>query len=205
MAADVAGLTLDALLALFFMTLAAYYVLRHWEEIVRHAELLLPFAPAHTRAFMGELRAVGRSVLRGTVWTGLLQGVLAGLGFWITGVPDPAFYGALTCVASLVPAVGTLIVWVPAGAWLITTGHPAMGMAELAYGTFVIVGVVDYFVRPALIGRGSDMPAILTFIALFGGLEVFGLMGLVLGPVLVTLSVAVLRTYEAQARETAAP
>ena len=199
MAADVAGLTFGGLLGLFFMALAAYYVLRHWEEIVRHAELLLPFAPVHTRRFLGEFRTVGRSVLRGTVWTGLLQGTLAGIGYWITGIPDPAFFGAMTCVASLVPAVGTLIVWVPAGIYLTTTGHGAMGIVELVYGALVVVGLVDYVIRPALLGREGNIPAILTFVGLFGGIEVFGLTGVILGPVLVTLSVAVLRTYEAQA------
>ncbi len=198
MAADVAGLTLDGLLALFFMGLAACYVLRHWEGIVHHAELLMPFAPEHTRTFLGEFRAVGRSVLRGTVWTGLLQGTLAALGYWICGIDDPAFFGALTCVASLVPAVGTLMVWVPAGIYLLATDHLVMGIVLLSYGGLVVVGLVDYVVRPALIGREANMPAILTFVGLFGGIEVFGLMGLVLGPVLVTLCVAVLKTYEAQ-------
>jgi predicted PurR-regulated permease PerM len=208
-AGDILGLAADGLLGLFFMSLAAYYVLRHWSEIVGHAERLLPFAPAHTRMFLGQFRSVGGSVLRGTVLTGLLQGALAGIGYWITGVPDPAFFGALTCVASLVPAVGTLIVWVPAGIYLIVTGHPAMGAVELAFGAIVVIGLVDYVARPLLIGRGSHIPTVLTFVGLFGGLEVFGLIGLILGPVLVTLAVAVLKTYEtrspskAEARESA--
>ncbi len=201
LAADAAGLTLSGLLASFFMGLSAYYVLRYWEEIVRHAERLLPFAPEHTRTFLGELRAVGQSVLRGTVLTGLLQGLVAGIGYWITGVPDPAFFGALTCFASLIPVVGTLLVWLPAGIYLIATGHPAAGIVELGYGSLLVVGLIDYLVRPIVIGRQAHIPFIFTFVALFGGIEVFGLVGVVLGPVLVTLCLAILRTYEQRAIE----
>ncbi len=198
LAGDAAGATLSGLLTILFMGLAAYYVLRHWEGIVHHAELVFPFAPQHTRSFFGQFRVVGRAVLRGTVLTGLLQGVLAGLGYWMTGVPDPAFFGALTAVASIVPAVGTLLVWIPAGLYLMITGHTVAGIIELVYGALVVGILVDYGIRPTLVGRGTQVPAVLTFVAMFGGIEVFGLIGLVVGPVIVTLCVAILKTYEGE-------
>jgi len=132
--------------------------------------------------------------LSGTVVTGVAQGVLAGLGFWITGVPQAAFFGIATALASLVPAVGTLLIWIPAGLYLFATGHPGKGIIELLWGALVVVGFSDYVVRPRLVG-GETIPALLVFIALFGGLEVFGLAGLVVGPVIVSLAVAVLRLY----------
>ena len=195
-AADVAGGAFGALLTLFFMTLAAYYVLRHWDEIVHHAELVFPFAPHHTRALLGQFRKVGSEVLRGTVVTGVVQGVLAGIGYWITGIPDPLFFGALTAVASLVPAVGTLLIWVPAGIILIATGHPVAGIAELVYAALIVGILTDYVIRPKLIQKGKGVPAILTFVSLFGGIEVFGFIGLIVGPVIVMLCVAILKTYE---------
>ena len=195
-AAGVAGGAFSGLLTLFFMTLATYYVLRHWDEIVRHAELVFPFAPHHTRALLGQFRKVGSEVLRGTVVTGVIQGVLAGVGYWITGIPDPLFYGALTAVASLVPAVGTLLVWVPAGIVLIATGHPIAGIMELVYSALIVGIVTDYVIRPKLIQKGKGVPTILTFVSLFGGIEVFGFIGLIVGPVIVTLCVAILKTYE---------
>jgi len=197
-AGELAGGTLSVFLTSLFMGLAAYFVLRHWEGIVHHAALVFPFAPHHTRSFFGQFRTAGRAVLRGTVLTGLVQGVLAGLGYWVTGVPDPAFFGALTAVASIVPAVGTLLVWIPLGLYLLVTGHTVGGIAELVYGALVVGILVDYVIRPALIGRGTDVPTVLTFVGMFGGVEAFGLAGLIVGPVIVTLCVAILKTYEAE-------
>lgn len=195
-AAGVAGATFAGLLTIFFMALAMYYVLRHWTEIVTRAERDLPFEPSHTRALFGQFRNVGSEVLRGTVVTGVVQGVLAGLGYWACGVPDPAFFGVLTAAASVVPAIGTALVWVGAGIYLIAEHHVTAGIAELVYGALVVGVVTDYVIRPRLVGRDTGVPAVLTFVSLFGGVEVFGIVGLVVGPVIVTLCVAVLKTYE---------
>ena len=195
-AGDIAGGMIAVLLTILFMGLAAFYVLRHWEGVVRHAVRVFPFAPKYTRSFFEQFRTVGRGVLRGTVLTGLVQGVLAGAGYWMTGVPDPAFFGALTAIASIVPAIGTLLVWIPAGLYLLATGHVTAGIAELVYGALVVGILIDYVIRPMLVGRGTHVPAVFTFVAIFGGIEVFGLSGLVVGPVLVTLCVAILKTYD---------
>jgi predicted PurR-regulated permease PerM len=200
-AAQVAGITFGGLLTLFFMTLTAYLVLRHWHEIVTRSERVLPFERRHTHALFEQFRNVGREVLLGTVVTGIVQGLLAALGYWLTGVPEPAFFGAFTALASLIPGIGTLLVWVPIGVAQILTGHAAAGLVELVYGALIVGIVSDYFVRPRLVGREKRIPSLIMFIGLFGGVEVFGIIGLILGPVTVTLSLAILRTYE---REVAA-
>jgi predicted PurR-regulated permease PerM len=193
--------TFGGLLTSLFMILTMYFVLRRWPLLVRRAEELLPVHPRHTRALLEEFRVVGRTTLLGTVVTGIVQGTLAALGYWVLGVPEPAFLGAATAVASLLPGVGTLLVWVPAGLFLVATGHVAKGVAEFAYGLLVVVGVSDYLVRPKLVGGHGDMPALLTLIALFGGLEIFGLIGLILGPVLMALALAVLHLYATEKRK----
>jgi predicted PurR-regulated permease PerM len=201
-AAELAGTLATAsahlLLGLFFAVMAMHFILRHWRATTARIESVLPLDPRHTRALFEEFRHVGRAVLLGTVLTGLAQGALAGLGYWITGVPQPAFFGALTAVASLIPAVGTLLIWVPAGAYLMLSGHFTAGIIELAWGALVVVGVSDYLIRPRLVGD-EGMPAVLTFVALFGGVEVMGLSGLIIGPVLMSLALAALRIYEAEA------
>jgi predicted PurR-regulated permease PerM len=123
------------------------------------------------------------------------------VGYWITGVPEAAFLGAATAVASLVPGVGTLIVWVPAGIFLIATGHPVMGVLELVWGSLVVVGASDYVIRPRLVGGHGTMPPLLTFAALFGGVEVFGLAGLIVGPLIMSVSFAVLKIFAQDAEE----
>ena len=195
-AAGIAGATLSGLLTLLFMSLAMYYVLRRWSEIVSRAERDLPLDPRHTRALFGQFRKVGGAALRGTVVTGAVQGVLAGIGYWVCGVPNPAFLGALTAAASVVPGIGTALVWICAGLYLIATHRVAAGIVELIYSVVVVAIVTDYVIRPRLVGGTGGVPAILTFVSLFGGVEVFGVVGLIVGPVIVTLCVAVLKTYE---------
>lgn len=196
LAADIAGATLSGVLTMFFMALAMYYVLRYWKDIVVRAELGLPLDPRHTRALFGQFRKVGGAVLRGTVVTGAIQGVLAGIGYWICGVSNFVFLGALTAAASVVPGIGTALVWLCAGLYLVATHHVAAGVIELVYGAVVVGIITDYVIRPRLVGTTSGVPAVLTFVSLFGGVEVFGIVGLIVGPVIVTLCVAVLTTYE---------
>jgi predicted PurR-regulated permease PerM len=130
------------------------------------------------------------------------QGLLATFGYWITGSPEPVFFGIATALASLVPGIGTLLVWVPLGVFMIVTGHVGRGFAELLWGTFVVIGFSDYVLRPRLLGGDHEMPTLVTFVALFGGVEVFGLKGLVVGPIVMSIAVATLRLYgrEAEAR-----
>ena len=193
------GATASALLGLFFAMLTMYFILRNWPKIAIRAQAMLPIRPDYTRALFEEFRSVGRTTLLGTLVTGLAQGLLATIGYVISGVPQPVFFGAATAVASLIPAVGTMLVWVPAGVVLIATGHLGRGVLELAWGLAVIVCVSDYIIRPRLVGGEGSMPALITFAALFGGVEVFGLKGLILGPVLMSLAVAVLRIYAEEA------
>jgi predicted PurR-regulated permease PerM len=199
-AAVLANAVAGGLLTIFFMIMTTSFILRHWSLITSRAEDMLPLARRHTHALFEEFRRVGRTTLLGTVVTGVSQGVLAAIGYRIFGIPEAAFFGALTAVASLLPAVGTMLVWVPAGVFLLGTGHLVSGVLELIYGGVVVVGFSDYVLRPRLVGRHGEMPALLTFVSLFGGVEVFGLIGLILGPLLMSISVALLRIYAMETR-----
>jgi predicted PurR-regulated permease PerM len=198
-AAAVATQTFSALLGLFFALLTMYVVLRAWPRLVASVVAVSPLQPKHTREVLEVFRRAGRATLAGTVLTGLAQGVFAGLGYWMSGIPEPVFFGAATAVASLIPAIGTLIVWVPAAVFLFVTGHPTRAVVVLIWCSATVIALCDYVIRPKLVGD-DDTPPLLTFIALFGGLELFGLGGLVVGPILMSLAVATLRLY---VRETA--
>jgi predicted PurR-regulated permease PerM len=195
-ATQIAGFVFDGLLALFFMTMTMYFVLRKWGALGKRAEHLMPINPRHTRRLLREMQRLGRVVVIGNFGTGVVQGVLAGLGFAIARVPEAAFLGAMTAVASLVPVVGTMLIWVPAGVILLIGGHPVAGAFVLVWSTIVVVGACDYVVRPQLVGSGETMSAWLTFVSLFGGIKLFGFVGLLLGPMLVGMSAAALRLYE---------
>ena len=192
----VAGATLGGALTMFFTIMTTFFVLLHWPEILARAERMLPLHPKHTRVVMWEFQKVGKEVFIGTMLTGLAQGVLAGIGYAIGGTPEAALLATLTAICSLVPAVGTLLIWVPVGIGLIVTGHTGAGIFEFMWGGFVVVGLSDYVVRPLLVGGHGHVPTLLTFISLFGGVEVFGLLGLIIGPVIAAVALALLRTYD---------
>ncbi|MGA7118866.1 MAG: AI-2E family transporter [Polyangiaceae bacterium] len=193
--------TASSLLALFFAMMSMHFILRNWNAITRRAAESLPLRPDYTSALLAEFRRVGRATLLGTVGTGIAQGVLATIGYMIAGVPEPLFFGAATAVASLIPAVGTLLVWVPVGVALILGGHLSRGILELAWGALVVAGISDYVIRPMLVDGGGEMPTLVTFAALLGGVEVLGPQGLIVGPVVMSIAIAVLRLYFREARK----
>jgi predicted PurR-regulated permease PerM len=195
-AAQALGFALDGVLAIFFMSITMYYVLRHWTELARRAQRMVPINPHHTRRLMREIRRLGRIVVIGNFGTAVIQGVVAGVGYVIAHLPQPVFFGGMTAVASLVPVFGTMLVWVPAGFVLIFTGHVGAGIFLLVWGSVAVVGVCDYIVRPKLVGRGETMSTWLTFVSLFGGLKLFGFVGFLLGPLLAGVAVSILRLYE---------
>jgi len=198
----IAGATLGGALTLFFTVMTTFFVLRHWPEILSRAERMLPLHPKHTRVVLWEFQKVGKEVFIGTMLTGVAQGVLASVGYALAGVYDVALLATLTAICSLVPAVGTLLVWLPVGLSLIIMDHVGAGVFTLLWGGLVVVGLSDYVIRPLLVGGHGHVPTLLTFISLFGGLEVFGLLGLIIGPVIAAVALALLRTYD---REMCAP
>jgi len=199
LAGSLASGTFMGLLGLLFALLTMYLVLRYWPRMVSMLELISPLHRSYTRVLAAEFRRVGRLTIFGTAMTGLAQGTLAAIGYWITGVPQALFFGVATAIASLIPAVGTLLVWVPAGIYLLLIGHTARAVIEFVWGALVVVGLSDYVIRPRLVGDQA-IPALLLFIALFGGVTVMGLSGLIVGPVLIQLAVAVLRIYVREQR-----
>ena len=203
-AGTIASTTGSAMLGLFFAMLAMFYVLRNWNAMSLRAQETFPLRPDYTRALFEEFRAVGRTTLLGAIGTSLAQGGFATLGYWISGVPQPLFFGAATAVASFVPAVGVLLVILPVSAMLFLVDHPVYATIELVYSLIFVVGICDYVIRPRLVQGETKVPALITFASLFGGVEAFGLKGLIIGPVLMSLAFAVLRLYAAEARSSRA-
>ena len=189
------------LLALFFAMLSMHFILRNWQTVATGAQETLPLRPDYTAELFAEFRRVGRAALLGIVGTGVVQGVLATIGFLITGVPEPLFFGAATAVASLVPVAGAMLVWIPVGIVLILVGHPMRGILELVWGAAMVALISEYVVRPRLVGKVGQLPSVVTFTALLGGVQVFGLIGLIVGPIVMSLAMAVLRLYATEARK----
>lgn len=136
-----------------------------------------------------------RSVVYGIIGTALVQAIVAGIGFWVAGVPSPFLLGLLTFVLGLIPA-GPPFVWVPAALWLFHAGHTGWGIFMAIWGVVVISGI-DNVIRPYLICRGSNLPFIIVLLGAIGGVIAFGFIGLFLGPVLLAVGHALVREFTA--------
>lgn len=205
LAALVVRTTSYALLALVVALMTMYYVLGEGPQLARRIERIAPLEPRHTRALIMEAREVGRDAFLGTLATAVIQGLLAGIGYTVLGVPQPVTWALATALASFVPVIGTLIVWVPISGWLLMDGHPVRAVLMVLYGIVIVTSLADYVIRPRIVGaRGHNHP-LLTLIALLGGIEVFGLAGLIIAPIVMSVFVAAFRIYEREVRATTPP
>jgi predicted PurR-regulated permease PerM len=127
----------------------------------------------------------------GSVAVAGLQGSLTGLAFWALGIDSPVLWGLITALFSLVPMVGSALVWVPASIVLLLTGHFVKALILLAAGVAVI-GTVDNIVRPLIIGKTVRLHPLFVFFALLGGVRLFGVLGLFVGPVILSFTAALL-------------
>lgn len=200
LAAIVVRTTSFGLLGLVVALLTMYYVLLEGPRLARRVERIAPLEPRHTRALIIEARDVGRTAFIGTIATAAVQAMLAGIGYATFDVPAPVTWAVLTGLASFLPVLGTAIVWVPVSAYLVVAGHPVRAVLMAIWGVLVIMSLADYVIRPRIVGsRGHGHP-LLTLIALLGGIEAFGLAGLIVGPIFMSVFVAAFRIYEREVR-----
>lgn len=199
-AAVVVRTTSEAMLGLVVALMTMYYVLREGPELALRIERIAPLEPRHTRELLVEARDVGRTAFIGTIATAVVQGLLAGVGYAVLGVPHPVTWGVVTAVASFLPVIGTLVVWVPLAGFLLVEGHPVKAIMLAVYGVFIITSLADYVIRPRIIGVKGHGHPLLTLVALLGGIEIFGLAGLIIAPIIMSVFVAAFRLYEREVR-----
>jgi predicted PurR-regulated permease PerM len=175
-------------------TFTLFFLLRDGEAIVRGLQALLPLERRHTERLFARLYTAVSAVVRGTIVTALAQGALGGLGYWIFGVPFPVFLGLATGLFSLLPVGGSGVIWVPAAVYLFLKGSWVRALLLLAWSA-VVVSTADNVLKPALISGGTNLPTLFLFFGMLGGLQVFGILGFVLGPVLLVMLATFLEMY----------
>lgn len=186
--------TLHFLLMLFIGLYALYYFLLRGSALLDRILWYLPLADADERRLVDKFRSVARATLMGTVVVGLVQGVLAGGALAIAGVPSAIFWSMLMVVLSVVPGIGTALVWAPACVWLWFSGSEVAAVVVAVF-CGLIVGSVDNVLRPRLVGRDTEMPDLLILLSTLGGIGMFGAMGLVIGPVLAAVFLTLWEIY----------
>jgi predicted PurR-regulated permease PerM len=193
--------TSHLVLIVIFTTITSYYLLLEGPALARFAVRMMPLPQPETRALMHEFHDVAVGTLLGIGVIALVQGTLAGIGFGIFGLGKPIVWGALCAIASLLPAIGTGIVCVPVGIVYILGGHVVGGVGLLIYWAIVITSLPDYWLRPRLMKGHMRLHELLVLIAVFGGIEAFGAIGILVGPMFVAMFVALLRIYERNYRQ----
>jgi len=182
--------TVVFVIGLFLMIYLLFFLLRDGDALARRLNDSIPLRPAQRRALAEKFTMVIRAMITGTLAVAVVQGVLGGLIFWLLGIPAAALWGVVMGILSLLPAVGSPIVWGPVAIYLLATGEVWQGLVLLAYGALVI-GLIDNVLRPILVGKDTRIPDYVVLISTLGGLALFGVNGLLLGPVIAALFLAV--------------
>jgi len=176
-----------AVMSFLFIIFTMFLLFRDGDQIVARIPDLLPFPRARSEALLLRIRDAIHGGVYGVVVIALIQGALCGGMFWALGVPSAALWGMVTVLTSVLPLVGAAAVWAPGTVYLAMTGEWIRAIVLLVWGTLVISGV-DNFLRPRLIGDRVGLNELVMFFALLGGLQVFGVLGIVLGPVLFAIA-----------------
>jgi predicted PurR-regulated permease PerM len=179
---------------LFVMIFAMFYFFRDGDQIIRGVRSILPFDAAHRDTMMRQARDLISASVMTSLIIAAIQGVLGGLGFAIVKLPTPVFWGVAMAFFSLLPVVGSGLIFVPASLWLGFTGHWGRAILLLAICAGVST-VVDNVLRPLLLGGRTELSGLVIFISVVGGVSLFGMLGLVLGPILVATAASVLTVY----------
>jgi predicted PurR-regulated permease PerM len=185
---------LSFFVALFILIFALFFVFRDGEEIVRGVRHLLPFDASIQRDMLSESRELIFASVAVALVIAVLQGALGGLAFAIGGVPTPILWGVMIAFFSLIPVVGSALIWLPTAIWLGLSGHWGRAIVIIAICGGVAT-VADNIVRPLLLRNRTHLNELLLFISVLGGLQVFGLLGLVAGPTIVAAAMGVFRVY----------
>ncbi|MFC1723298.1 AI-2E family transporter [Nanoarchaeota archaeon] len=189
-------------LKFFFIIFITYYFLKQGADWVEALKRALPLEKKVRDDIVNKFRDVIHATIYGAVILSIIQGVVAAIGYWLLGVPSPILFGFLTLIATFLPFVGGALVWVPLVIWMLATGLTAGSSVMLwqAFGLFVfglvVVSNIDNILKPKIVGDRAKMHPLVILLGVFGGLAVFGIIGILIGPVILALFLTALKIYE---------
>ena len=192
------------LAGIFFVTLSIFFLFRDGPAVARALRELIPMSDADRDAIIGDIQGAINAAVRGGLVTALVQGVLGFIILFILGIEKPVLLACAMALASLIPLVGTAVIWGPVALWLAIDGEIVKALILVGYGVAVI-GMADNFLRPLLVGRHMEAHPLLLFFGTLGGIALFGFAGIVLGPVVVALLNVTVRLFRREFAGSATP
>ena len=193
-APDIVSAVTTALIGIGLAGFLLFFLLKDGEKLMAWTRDIVPLPDEVQDDLYAGLDRITWAVLVGHVAVAVIQGVLAGLGLLVTGVPNVVFWTFVMVVLALIPLIGSFAVWAPASAWLFLGGSPVAAAALFVYGA-VVVGLSDEFLRPLIVGRVDISPSLI-IVGVIGGLYLLGFIGLFFGPVIVGAFKVILETYD---------
>ncbi|MEA1925986.1 MAG: AI-2E family transporter [Patescibacteria group bacterium] len=179
----------------FVMFFSLYYFFKDSNALLKCFMNLSPLKNSQEKLIVNKFIAISRATLKGTFVVAIVQGTLLGISFFIAGVPSATLWALVAAILSLVPLLGTLLVWAPVGVFLLLIGKIWQGIFIILFGA-IVVSNIDNFLRPKLVGNEAQLHPLLVFLSTLGGIAFFGIAGFLLGPVIIVLFMTLLQIYQ---------
>jgi predicted PurR-regulated permease PerM len=179
------------------MVMTLFYIYKDGEILLERFWSVVPISDDNRTMVAGTVKRVLVAVIYGVFLTCLVQGIVSGIGYWLFDLPSPLLFGALTAVAAMIPFVGTALVWVPAVGYFFLEGEVSRGLF-LFFWCFALVVPADNLIRPFFISGRGQLSLLVVALGLLGGLAAFGFIGIIIGPLVLSLFRAFLDIYRAQ-------
>ena len=188
------GGTVHFLLSFFILLYAMFFFLKEGGGTLDRALAHIPLPEEDKRRLVDRFVSVARATIKGTLVVGFVQAALGGLAFWVAGIEGVAFWSVLMFILSVLPGIGATLVWVPAAIYLLIVDRTGAAIG-LTIWCAAVVGTIDNVLRPALVGKDTQIPDLLVLVGTLGGLTLFGAAGLILGPIVVALFITIWEIY----------
>ena len=177
------------------MLVTLFFLFRDGAILRERIQTLIPISPTYEQQIVDKFRVVATATVLGNLLTALAQGVAGGLVYWALGIPNPLFWSFATALFSMVPVVGTAIIWVPWAIYFLLTGLLFQGVILIFLSLFV-VGMIDNLIRPLFIKGRAKMNTLMVFLSIMGGISYFGVLGMIFGPIIVAVGITFLELYK---------
>lgn len=188
------GDAVTMILNFIFMSFSIFFILRDGTIFLKKIRDYMPFSDEQKDRLTGQIRDIIISTVYGGVVVAIVQGIIAGTAFAVLDIPSPVVWGLATSVASFIPLIGAFGIWGPAAIYLFISGAIAKGIALSIVGVFGI-SLIDNILKPVIIGGRTKMPILVIFFSVLGGIKLFGLIGLVMGPLVLAIFVSVVEIF----------